>query len=342
MVTCVILDSFYLLGDMKGSQRPKRMARELLVCILGWLAIVMVYFVFGTSIHHSSLKTTHVIPLDLTTTSNLKASEPLDSITTIALESKCAPAIPVKDRRVLFVELHSWEKYYGPSKYKTGEYYVSASWDYALRRNGFHVDRVSTRYFFERMTPSEMRMYHRIFIRDPKWSVHFNHHDILCRTRPMYYFGEWYQNKVKFNEWFIWPFDKKQILVAHPEDFNTFMGYFPHNLLLNWTTPQPERGKIGLLYGKKPEYFVPYQALIKRLIAEGFELHSTCTDNDSMKCPFPPAVIQHQNLGPAEYSTLLTKFSFMLGFQKVSELSVKTVSTYQTRPLILTFLLVML
>jgi len=302
---------------MKGYRRPTRVVRELLIFALGWF--VVIYCMLGTNLYHSSFKS-QVIPLDLTAMTDLNRPEPSGVlISKASVEPTCAPWISSQERKVLFVELHSWAMYYGPSKYKTGEYYVSATWDYALRRNGFQVDRVSTRQFFERMTSSEMRLYHRIFIRDPKWHVNFKHHDILCRTRPMYYFGEWYQNKVKFNEWFQWPFDRKQILVAHPEEFNTFMGYFPHNLILNGTMPQAERGRVGLLYGKKPEYFVPYQALIQRLIAEGFELHSTCTDNDSIKCPFPSEVIQHQNLGPFEYSMLLGKFSFMLGFQKVSE-----------------------
>mmetsp|Transcript_978 Transcript_978/g.1720 ORF Transcript_978/g.1720 Transcript_978/m.1720 type:complete len:141 (-) Transcript_978:3706-4128(-) len=42
-----------------------------------------------------------------------------------------APWIPKTQKKVLFVELHKWKDYYGPSKYKTGEYYVSATWDYA-------------------------------------------------------------------------------------------------------------------------------------------------------------------------------------------------------------------
>ena len=303
------------------------MVRELLVFFLGWF--VVSYFILETSLDHSSSTASNLSLVDdneirikipqtmgLADTNSLNNAGRLDSS---SMEPLCAPWIPSPNRKVLFVELHSWDMYYGPSKYKTGEYYVSATWDYALRRNGFQVDRVSTRHFFERMKPSEMRSYYRIFFRDPKWHRHFRHHDILCKTRPMYYFGEWYQHKVKDNEWFQWPFHTKQILVAHPEEFNTFMGYFPHNLILNATMPKAERGKVGLLYGKKPEYFAPYQALIQRLISEGFELHSTCTDHDLMKCPFPSEVIQHQKLGPSEYAKLLGSFSFMLGFQNVSK-----------------------
>ena len=298
---------------MKGNRRHNRVIRELVFFSLGWFFVV--YYML--CVHHSSVNMSVINEKE-----DILHPEPSKDRRNAAIMDtplSCASWIPLVDRKVLFVELHTWDMYYGPSKYKTGEYYVSATWDYALRRNGFQVDRVSTRHFFERMTPSEMRSYYRIFIRDPKWHTHFSHHDILCRTRPMYYFGEWFQNKVKDNSWFMVPFDQKQILAAHPEEFNTFLGYFPHELLTNTTIPRAERGRIGLLYGKKPEYFAPYQTLIRRLIAEGFELHSTCTDHTLMKCPFPTQVIQHQNLGPAEYSMLLNRFSFMLGFQKVSE-----------------------
>jgi hypothetical protein len=33
----------------------------------------------------------------------------------------CADWIPTQSRKVLFVELHRWKEYYGPSKYKTGK-----------------------------------------------------------------------------------------------------------------------------------------------------------------------------------------------------------------------------
>ena len=94
------------------------------------------------------------------------------------------------------------------------------------------------------------------------------------------------------------------------------MGYFPHNLL-NANMPKAERGRVGLLYCKKPEYFAPYQLLIQQRISEGLELHSTFTDKASMKCPFPSEFIQHQNIGPYEYAKLLGTVAFMLGVSGV-------------------------
>ena len=228
----------------------------------------------------------------------------------------CAPWLPKKKRKVLFVELNTWDFYYGASKFKTGEYYMSATWDHALRKNGFQVYRVSTRQFYEDMGADILSNFHRIFFRDPKWHKDFNKHDILCKARPMYYFGEWYRGKNDRHDYFNTAFDQKQVLVAHPETYNTFMGYFPHNILTDdpENVPKAKRGRVGLLYGKKPEYFVEHVDVIQSLIDAGFELHSTCKDTEEMKCPFPPEVIQHKNVGPAEYANLMKKFSFMLGF----------------------------
>jgi len=239
---------------------------------------------------------------------------------TIRKASTCASWIPNEKRRVLFVELYTWKKYYTQGSRTTGEYYLSASWDYALRQLGFVVDRVSHSYYYEQMTFDEINKYYRIFLRDPKWHKRFYHqHDVLCKVRPMYYFGDWYQGKNTHNEKYKWPFDTKQILTAHPEEYNTFLGYFPHNLLLQATTnssSSSSRGKIGLLYGKKAEYFEPHKNAISALLKAGFELHTTCKDEINNSCSFPPEVIRHENIGPHEYAVLMQKFSFMLGFGK--------------------------
>lgn len=132
----------------------------------------------------------------------------------------------------------------------------------------------------------------------------------------MYYFGEWYRGRNKQNMKFNWFFDEKQIVVAHPEDHNTFLGYFPHNILSDHRLPTlpAERGRVGLLYGKKPEYFEPYTILIEALIKAGFTLHTTCKDEVKKQCPFPTEVVRHTNIGPSQYASLMQQFSFMLGF----------------------------
>jgi hypothetical protein len=229
--------------------------------------------------------------------------------------STCAGWIPPAKRKVLFVELHRWTDFYGPSKYKTGEYYMSATWDYALQRNGFEIDRVSTNQYYERMDVEEIMQYHRIFVRDPKFHRFYNISSIACKVRPMYFFGDWFYGKNDRNYRFQVPFAEKQILSAHPDDHNTFLGYFPHNLLSYDGIPKAERGKVGLLYGKRPEYFEGYDDVILALLSEGFELHTTCKDTLEKHCPFPVEVIRHENLNPDEFAQLMKKFSFMLGFK---------------------------
>ena len=229
----------------------------------------------------------------------------------------CAHWIPEKERKVLFVELHRWKDYYGPSRYKTGEYYASATWDYALKQNGFRVDRVSTKEFYDRMEVQAIKQYHRIFVRDPKYHRFYNMTDVICRVRPMYFFGDWFYKKNDHNYRFQYPFSESQILSANPDSHNTFIGYFPHNLLSPVNGIQmADRGKVGLLYGKKPEYFEGYYDLISTLLLRGFELHTTCKDTPLKKCPIPSKVVRHEEVKPKEFAEMMQGFSFMLGFKQ--------------------------
>jgi hypothetical protein len=226
---------------------------------------------------------------------------------------KCASWVPSQDRKVLFVGLSTWADFYAPGSSSGGEDYVSATWDYALRRNGFQVVGKIDMGTFQQMTDLEMRSYYRFFFNGPAtWHPHFRYRDILCRARPMDFFGRWQQKGPEGR------YDPKQIVTPYDGGFLTYMGYFPHNLL-NTTTSKAERGRVGFLLGKHAKYFVPHQAVIQRLISEGFSLHATCRDHDSIKCPFPAEVTNHQYISPSEYAKLMSSFSFMLGFQHVSE-----------------------
>lgn len=224
--------------------------------------------------------------------------------------------LPKEKKKVLFVMLETWKRYHGLDKSsKTGEYYASATWDYALQQHGFEVDFVSQRRYNHIMTREEIASYYRIFLRSPRWHRFYNHFDILCKVRPMYFYGGFsfdlkrgYENPV-----FRSKFAETQVLSANAEDKNTFMGYFPHNILLENPT-RPERKKVGLLYGKKPEYFEGKENVIKALLDNGFELHSTCKDSSQKVCPFPPEVIRHGFMTPGGYASLMKQYSFMLGF----------------------------
>lgn len=183
-----------------------------------------------------------------------------------------------------------------------------------MRKLGFEVDRVSKNKYYDRMTIEDILQYHRIFVRDPKQHRYYNISSVLCKVRPMYFFGDWFYKKNDHNYRFQFPFAEKQILSANPDGRNTYLGYFPHNILSDDKVSKMERGKVGLLYGKKPEYFDGYEDLILALLSQGYELHTTCKDTTKKKCHIPTEVIRHDNLNPDDYAKLMTKFSFMLGF----------------------------
>lgn len=243
--------------------------------------------------------------------STLRSHRSLD--TSNHSHNNVAPWIPDHGRKVLFVELLTWEDYYNKLKKTTGEYYVSATWDYALRRNGFVVDRVSTKQYYDRMTKSELLVYHRIFVRDPRWHHYYDDKNILCRVRPMYFYGGWVFGKNDHNYRFNAPFAQTQILSANREEKNSFLGYFPHNILQP-DEQRPFRKKVGFLLGKMPHYFDGHGDVIKALLDAGFELHSTCTDLSTKVCPLPQEIIRHGSMTPIAFANLMTQFSFMLGF----------------------------
>jgi len=232
----------------------------------------------------------------------------------------CAEWIEEENRRVLFVELHDWDTFYGKSKYKTGEYYVSACWDYALRQNGFHVDRVSTNHYYKVMAKDEIKKYHLIFVRDPKEHRFYNDAILFSKVRPMYFFGGWTFEKNLHNYRFRVPFQEHHIVTAYPDNDsnNTFLGYFPHNTLNmkdSYGVSRKTRKRIGFLLGKRPEYFLGFENVIQNLLDYGWELHTTCQDTLNVSCPFPSNVIRHGSMSPEDFANLMKTFSMMLGFQ---------------------------
>lgn len=233
----------------------------------------------------------------------------------------CAEWVKGENRKVLFVELHDWDTFYGKSKYKTGEYYVSACWDFALRQNKFHVDRVSTNHYYTVMSADDIKKYHLIFVRDPKEHRFYNDTQLFSKVRPMYFFGGWKYEKNLHNYRFRVPFEEKQIVSAYPDvdTNNTFLGYFPHNILASTGSsdvPEKWRRRVGFLLGKRPEYFIRYKHVIQSLLDKGWELHTTCKDTLNLSCPFPSSVIRHGSMSPNDFANLMKSFSMMLGFQK--------------------------
>ena len=106
------------------------------------------------------------------------------------------------------------------------------------------------------------------------------------------------------------------------------MGFFPHSVLLRLPlvgrrqysqyhhSTFPERGRVGVLLGKRPDYFLRLRPVLEALIEQGFTLHTTCGApcDESI---LPAAIIRHtKNLSPRDYIQLLRKASFLLGAGK--------------------------
>jgi hypothetical protein len=171
------------------------------------------------------------------------------------------------------------------------------------------------------MSADDMKKYHLIFVRDPKEHRFYNDTEIFSKVRPMYFFGGWKFEKNLHNYRFQVPFQETQIVTAYPDvdTNNTFLGYFPHNLLESTDSSfvsEKTRNRIGFLLGKRPEYFIGFKHVIQSLLDNGWELHTTCKDTMNLSCPIPSGVIRHGPMPPQDFANLMKSFSMMLGFKK--------------------------
>jgi Glycosyltransferase family 18 len=80
-------------------------------------------------------------------------------------------------------------------------------------------------------------------------------------------------------------------------------------VLLQKTTLNAFRGKVGMLLGKVPAGLHQFGPVVDALLLGGFELHSTCPNCTLL----PSQVIRHEKVGPAEYIELLKSCAFLLG-----------------------------
>jgi alpha-1,3(6)-mannosylglycoprotein beta-1,6-N-acetyl-glucosaminyltransferase len=112
---------------------------------------------------------------------------------------------------------------------------------------------------------------------------------------------------------------------------NTFIGYVPHSTILQptyrymlkqqlsqkYSSIMKGQSKVGLLLGKYSKSFRRSKAMIEALIADGFTLHTTCTDCHDTTT-LPEQVIRHNNVGPLQFIQILQNkqfdISFLLGF----------------------------
>lgn len=237
-------------------------------------------------------------------------------------QSTCAAHIPPSSRKVLFIRMPTMKKFYEKFSKKGGEYYVYACLDYALRQNGFEVE--MTNQHLGRISEQELRQYHRIFLNGIEeqyyqLDVLRNNPDILCKLRPLHFFGNWRPEPPKNNQTVV--LNHRQILSPYQDVYNTFMGYFVHSLLYDdgnkeerqLATPTP-RPKKGLIVGKIQSLFnAQHYAIMEALIAEGYTLYSVCKDL-THHCGMPPQVIVQRSMAPKDYAALMGEMAFLIGF----------------------------
>jgi Glycosyltransferase family 18 len=245
---------------------------------------------------------------------------------------QCAPWLTrSSQRKVAFIDLPTMEAYYRRKGiYRGGEFYMSACLDYALRQNGFSVHRLSARSLLRNGGLAKVvSKYHRLIANDShpwkrlnvsssatsgtstgtlKWSTG------MCKLRSFAWWGNVETKRediIGLATRYDLPFDPKQWLKPYPtaDFFNTFLGFFPHSVLLRKNPPSALRRKVGMLLGKVPTAFHQIGPVIDALLLDGFELHSTCLDCTML----PSQVIRHEKVGPAEYIELLKSCAFLLG-----------------------------
>ncbi len=282
---------------------------------------------------------------------------------TTVVPYQCAPWLTAPtERTVAFLDLSDMDTYYDMKKkmYRGGEFYMSASLDYALRENGFIVHRVGIKSILQELQqqPNDKEnvlkkfaaKYYRIFTNgyDPLERLNnvsslWNQPDLICKLRSIHWWGN-------TNEHFVaspngttasTSIDQLLPMLHHTQwlkpyptaDYhNTFIGYIPHSTILLPTYHRmihrslrqllfgkggiPEPRKVGLLFGKFSKSFRHGKTLIDALIADGFILHTTCTDcHDNT---LPEQVIRHGSISPLQFIQLLQSeeldISFLLGF----------------------------
>lgn len=224
----------------------------------------------------------------------------------------CAPWLRNKaDRRVAFVSLATMKNYYQPSGYKGGEFYMSASLDYALRQNGFSVDTFSARKLMLN-SPDEneklLSKYHRVFTNGVDIPQELGFPKVPWNNRCKYRTFTWWGGRMRHNN-SAW-YNHRQLLLAYPgPDFqNTFLGFFPHSLLWNKNPTAAKQRKVALLLGKNSNLIRPLIPVLPILLQNGFEIHTTCWD-----CEHMANVTIHKNVGPFDYIQILQSAAVLIG-----------------------------
>jgi len=243
------------------------------------------------------------------------------------------------NRRVLFVQIATLSSYYTvDNHYKGGEYYMAACLDYALRENGWTVERRTTAWLLRHYngdwttsTSSILDRYDLIVANGHEvWQrlgvIHVDNNSNnnttattaalpphqLCKLRTL----SWWGDAVGTTATTLTPMHHRQYWKPYPTAnfYNTFVGYFPHSLLLTEEHRHHHHrgGRVGLLLGKTADALRHMGPVVQALLDAGLELHTTCGNcrEDSI---LPAAVVRHGPLSPIDYVRLLRRCAFLLG-----------------------------
>ena len=244
---------------------------------------------------------------------------------------ECARWVPAPKRNVLFVNALGMKSYASNAlpKYMSGEFYYVASWDYAIRQNGFSVDEISWADFELMPVDYLNEKYHRIILGCvySHWEEKCNPKDdtdklmaLANRLKPI---------RCKVGALYMWDhkddevpgffgtdfFTPKQVLTIFDEnDSNTFLGMFPHFVIDRETLPPAERDRVGMVLGKDGQYFdTDALKVIEALAQHNFTIHTTCKSGNCKALRTIEGVINHKLLKPRQYAKLLSECAFMLG-----------------------------
>ena len=249
-------------------------------------------------------------------------------------DGQCANWVPKEKRNVLFVHALGMKSFTSNTipGYMSGEFYAAASWDYAIRQNGFEVEEV-TMEELDSMPKENLEKYHRVVFACAYWhweekcnfpddfdmllSISAKLQDYRCKVGALY----WWDHEKDEAPGFLGPgfFTPKQTLSPFDwQSTNTFLGMFPHFLVEDdFEPPNPERGRVGLVLGKEGSYF-DAQAIevVKELVRNNFTIHTTCRHGNCAAVRTIEGVMNHVKLGPAQYASLMKSCAFMLGIGK--------------------------
>lgn len=248
-------------------------------------------------------------------------------------DHQCAKWVPQSRRNVLFVHALGMKSYTEnkEQEFMSGEFYAAASWDYAIRQNGFNVDEVSWEDFETMPVDVLEEKYHRIVLGCiyGDWSekcIEANDKDKLMdlgnklrQSKVRHKIGTlywWDHHKDEtpgfFGDGFFHP---KQVLTPFDwQNTNTFLGMFPHFVLVQKELPSAERGRVGLVLGKDAKWFDDDAIrVIQALAQNNFTINTTCLRGDCSRVRMIKGVINHEQLNPEGYDNLMGEASFLLG-----------------------------